>query len=146
MIAVFLGAALVLSGQTPAGWKTMKDEKGTCQLSVPADWKPHQQIPGLSTAPDQSDALVVSHEGKKLKPMMEAVQKMAGVDKMLENTEQRVFYAGKTGTAFRGQPVLTGYDVTIPGKGGTCSAKITIVQGVPEELVKKIAATLSIAK
>ena len=99
----------------------------------------------MATAPDQSDSVVTSNEGHKVQPMGDIVQKAAGVDKMLENTAQRVFWSGKPGSLFKG-PVLTAYHVTIAGKGGTCNALITVKAGVTVDLVKKIAGTLSVTK
>src|SRR6186997_3214009 len=47
--------------QAPAGWKVIKDPKGACQMSVPADWKQGEilgQKISSAQAPNGNDAVV----------------------------------------------------------------------------------------
>lgn len=141
---LFAGAAL-LSAQTPAGWKMVKDKSGACQMAVPPDWEVNKTLPSMATAPDKSDAMVISQTGRTLKPISAVGQQAIGAEKMIENTAQRTFWAGKP-VSLSGLPAVVGYHVTVPGKDGTCGAQITIPKGGSEELVKKIAATLAPAK
>jgi hypothetical protein len=138
---MFLATAAMLFGQGPAGWKVVKDRKGACQVSVPGDWKISEMVTSSAAGPDQSGVMVTSQPGTTIKPMNEVVQKAVGVDKMIENTPQRTFWAGKPGS-MSGLPPVVGYHVTVPGKGGLCYALITIPKGGSEDLVKKISATV----
>jgi pyrroline-5-carboxylate reductase len=139
-------AALSLSlsfAQAPAGWKTVHDKTNACQVSVPPTWK-MGAIPSMADAPaDQGDLSVSSHAGKTVKPFSDMTQKALMVDKMIKNTPQMVFYSNKPTAS---DNPITPYSVTVPGKGGTCSALISVRKGVSEEEVKKIADTLSASK
>lgn len=129
--------------QPPAGWKTIKDKSGACQMAVPSEWKVSAELPSTAQAPDNSDATVIARPGNTVKPMGEPAQQALMIDKMIENTPQRVFYADHPTKSAK---PLTGYHVTVPGKGGTCVAMITMEPGHTEDEVKKIATTLSVAK
>jgi hypothetical protein len=115
-------------------------------MSVPADWTIGQQLPNYASGPDHENAMILAQASKTVKPLTEAVQKTVGVDKMIENNSKRVFWAGKPASLSPGAPPVIGYHLTVPGRDGTCMAQITIRQGGSEELVKKIAATVSAAK
>ncbi len=90
--------------------------------------------------------MVLAQASKTGLPMSDTVQKTVGVDKMIENSAQRVFWAAKPASPSQGMPVVIGYHVTVPGKDGTCAAQINIRQGGSEDLVKKIAATVTVTK
>lgn len=143
----FFGTAAVslLPGQTPTGWKSIKDKTGVCQMSVPANWTVSPQLPSMATAPDQSDAVILAQPGK-IKPMNEVVQKAVGAEKVLENTEDRLFWAGKPTSFPAGAPPVTAYHVTVPSKNGTCVAQIAVKAAIPESEVRKIAATVAPVK
>jgi hypothetical protein len=139
--------ALVLTAAAEtAGWKAIKDTSAACQMSVPPDWNVNAQVPSMATGPELAAATIVSQPGKTVRPMNETVQNVVGVDKMLENTAQRVFWAGKPISVPAGAPPVVAYHVTVPGKNGTCVGQITIKQGGSEALVKQIAATAGPAK
>jgi hypothetical protein len=138
-----LAAAAPLVAQTPAGWKVIKDKTGACQVSIPPDWKANPQLPSLAQAPDNSDVSIIVQEGRALKPMTAIVQKAVGVDKMIENSDRRVFYST---APTKGNPPLIGYRVTAPAKNGTCVAMITIKQGHSVDEVMKIGESLAAAK
>jgi hypothetical protein len=124
----------------------VKDKTGACQMSVPGDWQISQNLPNYASAADHSDAMVLAQAGKTGLPMSETVQKTVGVDKMIENSAHRVFWAAKPASVSQGMPAVIGYHVTVPGKDGTCTAQITIRQGGSEDIVRKIAATVMVAK
>jgi len=110
-------------------------------MSVPPDWNVNAQVPSMATGPELAAATIVAQPGKTVRPMNEVVQNVVGVDKMLENTAQRVFWAGKPVSVPAGSPPVVAYHVTVAGKDGTCVGQITIKQGGSEALVKQIAAT-----
>ncbi len=144
----FLLLFVVAAGQAqsiPAGWKSVKDSHGKCQIAVPGDYSLTDAAAGFANAKDRGIAVILtSREGNTLKPLSEAGMKVAGVDKVTENTAQRRFYAMKPST-FQGKVVTSWYEI-IPYPGGTCSANITIREGAPEDQFRQIAATLSALK
>jgi hypothetical protein len=95
----------------------------------------------MANAPaDQGDLSVSSRAGRTLKPFDDMTQKALMVDKMIENSSKMVFYSNKPTAS---DNPITPYRAVVPGKGGTCSAIISVRKGISEEEVKKIAATLS---
>jgi hypothetical protein len=133
------------SAQTPAGWKVLKDKEGACKLAVPQAWTVNQQLPHMAMAPDRSDATVMSHMGKAINPIPDVVQHALGVDRMLENTPQRIFWAAKP-MSYKGGPPMVSYHVTVSVRGGACEARIALKVGSGDGLAKRIAATLSSAR
>ena len=115
-------------------------------MSVPPDWNINAHVPSMATGPDLADAIILSQPGKTVRPMNDVVKNVVGVDKMLENTAQRVFWAAKPASFPPGSPPVVAYHVAVPGKEGTCAGQITIKQGGPEPLVKQIAATVAPVK
>ena len=80
-----------------------------------------------------------------VKPLIESVAKMMGVDRMFENTDKRVFYANKAGEGRRWATAhcVQGHgpaDRRILSRGDHSHAHRS------EELAKKIAATIGPAK
>jgi len=58
---------------------------------------------------------------------------------LFENTAGRIFYRDRT-SAHPEDP--SSYSVSVPGKSGTCSAHVTFLPSVPEDVVRKIALSL----
>jgi hypothetical protein len=141
-----LFAVLNMEGQSiPAGWKAVKDSHGKCQIGVPADYSLANAAAGFANAKDHGiEVILTSREGNTLKPLSEAGMKVAGVDKVTENTAQKRFYAMKPHTS-QGKVVTSWYEI-IPYPGGTCSANITIREGAPQDQFRQIAASLSPSK
>jgi hypothetical protein len=133
-------------GAQPVGWQLIKDQASGCQLAVPPSWNLNPQVPRMATGPDLAAATIIGYAGKSVHPLNEAEQGIVGVDKMLENTQQRVFWAGKPVSLPAGTPPVVAYHVTVAGKGGTCVGQITIKQGTPDTIVKQIAATVGSTK
>lgn len=131
----------IFADSLPAGWIALKDMKGVCQAGAPGDFKPDPNFPGLGKGPGDTLEVQVLSSPAPVKPLMEAVAKMMNIDRLVENTPQRVFYVEKPGKVKDGR-TMTGWTVKVPRGTGNCSAVITVVPGGQEELVKKIAATL----
>jgi hypothetical protein len=145
ILAWMLGTGFVWGAEAPAGWKVIKDKDGACRLAVPPEWTVNSQLPNLAISPNHSDVSVSSRPGKSVNPLTDVVQKALGVDRMLENSERRVFWAAKpVSSPAAGGPVTT-YHVIVPGKGGACEARIALTSG-SEALAKKIAATVASAR
>ncbi len=137
-----LCSATLVAQAVPPGWKTIKDSRGKCQISVPADFSLVHAAAGFANAKDRSiEVIVTSREGGTLKPISAEGMKTAGVDKILENTAQRRFYAMKSIS----RPAASWYEI-VPYAGGTCTAHISVREGASQDLFRAIAATLSAVK
>jgi hypothetical protein len=145
---IFLAAFGLVStaGAQPKGWQLVKDKTGACQIAVPPDWHTNPLVPNMATSPDISDVMITAQPGKEVRPIPEGAQPVLGVDKMIENTPKRVFWAGKAVSFPPSSPPVIAFHVTTPGKGGTCVGQITVKVGTPETLVKQIADTVGPTK
>lgn len=135
-------AAASFAGAQPKGWQVIKDKSGVCQMAVPPDWHLNPHAPGMATAPDVSDARVMAEPGKEVRAIPPRADTVLGVDRMIENTGRRVFWAGKP----VGYPPMVVYHVTTAGKGGTCVARVTVKANSGDTVVKQIADTVGPVK
>jgi hypothetical protein len=151
----FLVFALVLlllsaaSAQTiPAGWKTIKDNKGTCQIAVPPEWVPLGASSGAAMWKESTVAIAVvtSQPGQEFKPLPETLVKSLEISKemMFENSARRTFYQDKKSA---GPEDPNTYSASVPGgKSSTCSCHVRFVPQLPTETAKKIALSLGPAE
>jgi hypothetical protein len=146
-----LGSTLVLlfsiAAQTqtvPAGWKIVKEGKGTCQIAVPPEWVPFGEISGAAIFHDSTTAIAVvtSQPGQQFKPLSPALLKTIGVpkEKMFENSATRIFYQDKTG---RNPNDTSAFSASVPAQNGTCSCHVVVLPSIPEDVARKIALSLS---
>lgn len=149
MKALLLATALVAAASAasiPAGWTTIKDSKGACQVGIPPDFKPNPSFKGLGEGPGQVISIqIVSQAGAKVRPLNDLAQKAVRVDKMFDNTNDKLFYSTAPLKGFDGK-TSAGWHITVIGNGGTCAGIITLLPGASEDLAKKIADTLGPAK
>jgi hypothetical protein len=150
----FLVSALVLLCCLPVaaaqdgteGWKTIKDSKSVCQISVPPEWAPLGENNGAAVLHDPSTgiAVVTSQPGQEFKPFTPAFLKSMGVpkDKVFENDATRIFYQDKTS---QGPDDPNAFSSSVPMKAGTCSCHVVVTPSVAAETAKKIVLSLSAA-
>ena len=105
----------------------MKDRTGACQISVPKNW-------------GQSITLVKG--SGKVRAFSPETQKMYS-QRMLENTEKRVFYVMKSTP---GPKPVTTYMASVPGDGFHCTGQLVVQPSYPEDEVKRIVATFTAKK
>jgi hypothetical protein len=127
----------------PSNWKIVKDSHNICQMAVPPDWQTWGENSGAAILHDTTTAIAVvtSQPGQALKPLTESFQKLLGIpkDKLFENTANRVFYQDRTSS----KPDLPNtFSVSVPGNGGTCSCRLTVLPEVSEDTARKIALSL----
>jgi hypothetical protein len=113
--------------QAGPDWMTTKDRTGSCQISVPRNW-------------GQSATLVKSNG--RVRTLNQETQKMYS-QRMLENTEKRVFYVMKSTP---GPRPVTAYMVSVPGGGFHCTGQLVVQPSYPEDEVKKIVETFTAKK
>jgi len=80
-----------------------------------------------------------------INPLLDAVARMMNIDKILDNTANRLFYREAPVKGPDGKQ-LVGWTVKVPNGTGNCFATITVASGGQDDLVAKIAATISPAK
>ncbi len=122
----------------------LKDRKNVCQIVVPSDFKLDSNFPGLAKGPGDAVEVAVFSSPGAVKPIAEAVGKMMGIEKFVDNTAARVFYQSKQVKLNDGR-MSTPWTVKIPRPPGQCFATINVAPGGQEDFVKKIAATISAA-
>jgi len=136
----FLVAATAAAASIPAGWQTVKDSKGLCQIAVPANWTPAAENTGSAVYQDASVAIAVvtSQPGQAYRPFSDTMLKLMNIsrDKLFENSATRIFYQDRTG---RDPNEPNALSVMTPGKSGACSSRVVFLGTVPEETAKKIA-------
>jgi hypothetical protein len=124
----------------PSAGKLVKDVKGSCQILVPENWTPSNENTGSAVLQDSSNtiAVVTSQPGQVFKPLTESLQKLMRIpkDKMFENSAKRIFYQDKVA---RDLADTNAFSTMVPGKNGTCSARVVFLSSVSEETAKKIA-------
>jgi hypothetical protein len=131
-LPVTLTAALsLLSANTfaDAGWQTLKDKTGVCQLSIPADWHMGTTV---------IEGRVPFHQFN----FSAGMQKVLNIETVFENSPQRVFYVAKAGDP--SGSLL--YHVEAPGRTKVCIAEISTSASYSQDEVKRIAATLAAVK
>jgi hypothetical protein len=142
--ALILFLWLPAAAQTaPSGWKTVRDDKSTCQISVPPEWVPYSDAGGSAVFRDAGTAIAVvtSQPGQAFKPLPPAILKLMDLrkEKLFENSAQRIFYQDKTS---RGADDTNAFSGAVPAKGGTCSCRVVVLPAVSEEIARKIVLTL----
>jgi hypothetical protein len=141
---VLLCLPAALAQTVPEGWSVIHDSRHACQIAVPPDWSPLSEAAGAAVFHDASNAIAVvtSQPGQTFKPLSEALIKGLDIrrDKLFENSPKRVFYQDRFS---RNQDDPNAYSASVPGKGGTCSCHVTFMPGVAEDVVRKIALSLS---
>jgi hypothetical protein len=125
----------------PSGWIAVKDLKKVCQVGAPGDFKADASFAGLAKGPGDAMEVAVFSSPAPVKPIMESVGKMMGVEKFVDNSATRVFYQSKALKLPDGR-MSTQWTVKVPRNGGNCFATITVIPGGQEDAVKKIAATI----
>jgi len=141
--ALVLLSCLAAPAQTPSGWKTIKDAKAICQISVPTEWSPLSESNGAAIFKDASTAIAVvtAQPGQEFKPLTAGFLRSIELpkDKLFENTAKRIFYQDQTS---RGPDDTSAYSISVPSKSGTCSAHVAFAPSIPAETAKKIALSL----
>ena len=131
-------AAFAVAGSAHAAGITLHSHKGTCQMTVPADWHVGKLLKSSAESPDGSVSVVISTSAPDT-ALAFSKQVMEGSyppKQVFEDSPKRLFYRYGSGSQ-------TGYYVGVPGpKGTVCGAQIGAPAG-KEALVKQLAATVS---
>lgn len=145
VLTLLLFCAMAVRAQNPAGaWKTIKDAKGLCQITVPEDWTPVGDAKGAVSFQDPTIALAVvtSQPGQEFRPLNATLLKTFGIPKarMFENSAARIFYQDKVS---RNAEETAAFSASVPAGKGTCSCRVSVLPSIPEDVAKKIVISLS---
>jgi hypothetical protein len=132
--------------QAPAGWKAIKDPKGACQMSVPADWKQGEilgQKISMATGNGGNDAVVNTMEDTDWATFKSIIYSVYEKEKARPKMQDDA-----KGLRFEivSMPVkgMTSWYVAVPAGKHTCNAQINFKKGdkAAEDVAKKIADTI----
>ena len=140
--------AMLIATGAPAqagGGQVYKSDKGTCQVTLPADWKI-----GDFDAADAKGTLRVTvfHEQDfKVEKADDMTLKVVyQAEKVFENSAQRVFVESKT-MAMGPIPAGRKGEVVVPAvPKGACQTFITFKEGATEDVARAIAMSLKPVK
>jgi hypothetical protein len=150
MMATIAAAVLTMliatGAQAPvAGGQVYKSEKGTCQVTLPADWK----IDDFGAKdPKKTLTVTVLHEQDfKVEKADEMTLKgVLGAEKVFENSAQRIFVESKT-QAFGPEPAGRKWEALVPAvPKGACQVIIIFKAGASEDVARAIAMSLKPTK
>jgi len=125
----------IVAAQT--GWKTIKDETGACQMSVPPNWT-LLSTSGTANSPDHTMATVTIGMSP-FHPYSDMTLKMLNIGTLFENSAKRSFWVTKP----VGSPSLVTYHVETPGGGNRCIAEIYLPPQHFVDEAKQIATSLA---
>jgi hypothetical protein len=146
LAAAVLAMLIATAAQAPAGdGQVYKSDKGTCQVTLPADWK----IGDFGASdPKRTLTVTVFHE-QDFKVEKADEMTLKGVyqaEKVFENSAQRVFVESKT-QAFGPIPAGRKWQVVVPAvPKGACQTFIIFNDGASEDAARGIAMSLKPAK
>lgn len=143
--AVLMGASLLLVAAGPlaaadAG-KVYKSEKGTCEVTLPADWAIDDFA---ATDPGKTLTVMVFHEwDAKVEKLDDSVMKMAHhPSRVFENSGQRLFVESEV-PAFGPEPPSRKWESLVPARPqGACQVILILKSGASEDVARKIALSL----
>jgi hypothetical protein len=130
--------------QTSAG-QVYKSDKGTCQVTLPADWKVGDFD---ATDPKRTLSVTVLHpQDAKVEKADEMFLKgVYEAEKVFENSAQRIFVESKT-QAFGPEPAGRKWQVLVPAvPKGACQAFVIFKAGGSEDVARAIAMSLKPTK
>lgn len=136
LIVIASLAGMLATGATLAtGEQHIHSHKGTCQVTVPSDWKQNSMLKSMASAPGKAVTVVVtSSEGfTALADVKPIIQSSLVPVKTIEDTSQRLWYQ------YKGDGKGIGWYVGVPGKGVICGAQISFKNAAQADLARKIA-------
>ena len=139
IVLLLLLCPIVAAAQ--AGWKTIKDKTGACQMSVPPNWTLLSE-PGSANSPDRTTTRVIAGMSP-YHAFSDMTLKMMNIETLFENSAKRSFWVTKPNN---GSPSLVTYHVETPGSRNRCVAEIYLPPQHFVEEAKKIAMSLAPAQ
>jgi hypothetical protein len=145
LVAALAFAGITMAQPAPAGWKVMKSEKGTCQISVPNNWTFDTDL-GNALDPRKLYTAMILH-GVAAKMDAEAYRLVAYHPiKIFENSSKRVILEDKVSSFGRMPPSRKMVGQVPQSTKGVCQAMVIFKAGGSEELAKQIVQTVSTSR
>ncbi len=145
-VIVAAGVALVLAARfagavTPAPWHVVKDRKGSCQISVPADWTGDVSV---ANAPDKKAyaALHASRPTQTFDQVKATAQQVMKPTKTFQNDATRIWYSY---APIGNDKNATEWYFAVPGTP-VCTGQVQFADPGLEATAKKIVDSLAPAK
>ena len=141
--AAMLAASAASAQTVPAGWQVVKDNKGLCQMAVPADWTPDKLVKSFVVSADKKSSAGIhplAPNANYAQSMATAKQLMIPI-KVFEDTPSRTWYAIARAN---GKPGSSWYVAT--GGAQICTAQIDFDDPAFEATAKKIGDTIGKAR
>lgn len=129
---------LALAGTaSAAGTQRILSHAGTCEMSVPANWKVGKWIKSSADSPDGTMSAVISTAkgSPALADVKPIVMGSFPPTKTFEDSAQRLWFA----YGGNGHKRMVGWYVGVPGKAGVCGAQIAFSTPAQAALAKQIA-------
>lgn len=135
---VFASLASAASA-TPAGWQTFTDHHGTCQASVPSDWKPGEYNIGMNAAHGKGNVIISASEGGDIAMAKQIASSTFTIVKVIEDNKSRYWatYSGRGPTA-----PANNYYVALQQAGLVCAMQLSWDSGLSDADAKAIVASL----
>ena len=145
VLTMVLLAVSLAGGQGAPSGQVYKNDTGTCQVTVPADWKV-TEFRAFDPA-DTLSAMVLHERDAKVEVLDPAMLKgIYGADKVFENSAQRLFVQSPT-QAFGPIPASIKWESLVPAATkGACQVIIVFKNGGSEEVARAIVMSLRPAK
>lgn len=144
-LSTFTICAIVLAGITsgtsaaPAGWQSFTDHRGTCQASVPSDWKPGEYNIGMTSAHGKGNVIISASEGGDVAMAKQIASSTFTIVKVIEDTKSRYWatYSGRGPTA-----PANNYYVALQQPGLVCAMQLSWNSDLSPADAKAIVASL----
>jgi hypothetical protein len=142
VVAAVLAMFIAGAAQVPVGsGQVYKSDKGTCQVTLPADWK----IGDFNASdPKKTLSVTVFHEqdAKVEKADEMTLKGVYQAEKVFENSAQRIFVESKT-MAMGPIPAGRKWEVLVPAvPKGACQTFVIFKDGASEDVARGIAMSL----
>lgn len=134
-ICLTLASVASVAGSARAAGITLHSRKGSCQMTVPADWHVGKYGQYSADSPDGSMSALISSgpAGHGLAFAKKIVEGTFPPEQVFEDSSKRLFYRYASGSK-------SGYYVGVPGaSGNVCGAQIAFSTNSQAALAKQIA-------
>jgi hypothetical protein len=123
----------------PAGWQSFTDRVGTCQASVPGDWKPGEYNIGMAAQHGKGNVIISTSEGGDVAMAKQIASSTFDIVKVIEDTKSRYWaeYKGNGPTA-----PANDYYVALQQPGLVCAMQLSWDSGLSDANAKAIVASL----
>lgn len=137
LACTLLAAAQAAPGKT----KIIKEEKGRCQATVPADAL--VVLPYIAQGPNQTYSVVLDYDSDSFQVLSAADLQTYHYSKAYENTATRQIVEKEAHAVTQGYRAIHVY---LPLARGRCHAGISFKTAVSEDVMKRIASSVTLVK